>query len=133
MIDYELLKARDNDGPYHSLKNHGVDQEVSTMSDMGAETMAPPLDENIELEQDDNGIFASARTVMSMFPPSCADLLTRYKAPGTTVTDDAGVKDKSGSSTSRRTTYDWPSRKHLSTFARIVNLCRRRMDGSHAA
>lgn len=28
----------------HSLKNHGADQEVSDMFDMGAQTMALPLD-----------------------------------------------------------------------------------------
>ena len=38
-----------------SLKNHGVDEEVDGMFDMGAETMDLPLDEKLKYEQGDLG------------------------------------------------------------------------------
>ena len=38
-----------------SLKNHGVDGEVSSMFEMGAETMALPLEEKMKFEQGDGG------------------------------------------------------------------------------
>jgi len=37
------------------LKNHGTDKEVSEMFDMGAETMALPLEERMKFEQGDEG------------------------------------------------------------------------------
>lgn len=39
-----------------SLKNHGVDYEVNEMFDMGAETMALPLDEKLKFEQGNDGM-----------------------------------------------------------------------------
>jgi hypothetical protein len=38
-----------------SLKNHGADQEVSDMFEMGAEAMALPLEERMKFEQGDEG------------------------------------------------------------------------------
>ena len=38
-----------------SLKNHGVDEEVDGMFDMGAETMDLPLEEKLKYEQGDLG------------------------------------------------------------------------------
>ena len=38
-----------------SLKNHGADEEVNGMFDMGAETMALPLSEKMKFEQGDEG------------------------------------------------------------------------------
>lgn len=38
-----------------SLKNHGADEEVDGMFDMGAETMALPLSEKMKFEQGDDG------------------------------------------------------------------------------
>lgn len=40
---------------FHSLKNHGADQEVSGMFAMGAETMVLPLEEKLRFEQGDGG------------------------------------------------------------------------------
>ncbi|KAG9309076.1 hypothetical protein JVU11DRAFT_10958 [Chiua virens] len=42
-------------GSGSNLKNHGTDQEVSAMFDMGAETMALPLEEKMKFEQGDGG------------------------------------------------------------------------------
>lgn len=39
-----------------SLKNHGVDEDVQRMFDMGAETMALPLDVKMMFEQGDSGM-----------------------------------------------------------------------------
>ena len=39
-----------------SLKNHGADEEVQGMFDMGAETMALPLEEKMKFEQGDDGM-----------------------------------------------------------------------------
>lgn len=38
-----------------SLKNHGADQEIEEMFDMGAETMAMPMAEKIKFEQGTDG------------------------------------------------------------------------------
>jgi hypothetical protein len=38
-----------------SLKNHGVDDEVNEMFQMGAETMALPMEEKMKYEQGDAG------------------------------------------------------------------------------
>ena len=39
-----------------SLKNHGADEEVEQMFEMGAETMALPLEEKMKFEQGDDGV-----------------------------------------------------------------------------
>lgn len=44
-----------------SLKNHGVDDEANEMFEMGAGTMALPLEEKMKFEQGDDGMsFGSA-------------------------------------------------------------------------
>ncbi len=42
--------------PAHSLTNHGVDDEVVDMFEMGRETIALPLEEKLKFEQGDQGI-----------------------------------------------------------------------------
>ncbi|KAI0333383.1 Clavaminate synthase-like protein [Cubamyces sp. BRFM 1775] len=86
VVDYELLKIRDKDEiaklwkaatelGFWYLKNHGADEEVNKMFDMGAETMALPFDEKMKFEQGDGGISFG------------------YKAPGATVIDETGALD----------------------------------------
>ncbi|KAG1800459.1 uncharacterized protein HD556DRAFT_1343976 [Suillus plorans] len=66
IIDYELIRAGDvkevnrlweaaTTIGFWYLKNHGADQEVSEMFDMGAETMALPFEELMTFEQGDSG------------------------------------------------------------------------------
>ncbi|KIK37266.1 hypothetical protein CY34DRAFT_26078 [Suillus luteus UH-Slu-Lm8-n1] len=66
IIDYELIKAGDREEidrlweaatmlGFWYLKNHGADQEVNDMFDVGAETLALPLEERMKFEQGDNG------------------------------------------------------------------------------
>jgi len=66
IIDYELIRAGDVEEVnrlweaattigFWYLKNHGADQEVSEMFDMGAETMALPFEELMTFEQGDSG------------------------------------------------------------------------------
>ncbi|OAX31655.1 Clavaminate synthase-like protein, partial [Rhizopogon vinicolor AM-OR11-026] len=66
IIDYQLIKAGDKDEEnrlwkaattigFWYLKNHGTDQEVSDMFEMGAETMALPFEERMKFEQGDEG------------------------------------------------------------------------------
>ncbi|KAG2075289.1 Clavaminate synthase-like protein [Suillus decipiens] len=66
IIDHELIKAGDVEEVnrlweaattigFWYLKNHGADQEVSDMFDMGAETMALPLEERMKFERGDDG------------------------------------------------------------------------------
>lgn len=40
----------------HSLRDHGVDEEVSGMFEMGRETIALPLEEKLRFEQGDQGV-----------------------------------------------------------------------------
>ncbi|KII93105.1 hypothetical protein PLICRDRAFT_151562 [Plicaturopsis crispa FD-325 SS-3] len=67
VIDFERIQARDEaeiDKLWEAstklgfwyLKNHGADQEVSDMYDMGKETMALPLDEKNKFEQGKEGM-----------------------------------------------------------------------------
>ncbi|TFK32120.1 hypothetical protein BDQ12DRAFT_639162 [Crucibulum laeve] len=67
VIDYELIKARDQaeiDRLWEAgtklgfwyLKNHGVTEEANGMFDMGAETMALPMEEKMKFEQGDDGM-----------------------------------------------------------------------------
>ncbi|OAX37526.1 Clavaminate synthase-like protein [Rhizopogon vinicolor AM-OR11-026] len=68
IIDYELVKAGDKDEEnrlwkaattigYWYLKNHGADQEVSDMFDMGVETMALPFEERMKFGQGEGQYF----------------------------------------------------------------------------
>lgn len=43
-----------NDCP--SLKNHGLDDFVDGMFELGAETMALPMEEKMQFEQGDDGV-----------------------------------------------------------------------------
>ena len=40
---------------FYSLKNHGADELVDEMFEMGAETMNLPLEEKMQFEQGDGG------------------------------------------------------------------------------
>jgi len=86
IVDYELLLKNDQDEinklwkaatelGFWYLKNHGVDEEVGHMFQMGAETMALPLEEKLKFEQGDEGMSHG------------------YKAAGANATDASGVKD----------------------------------------
>ncbi|KAG2153611.1 uncharacterized protein EDB93DRAFT_1239804 [Suillus bovinus] len=66
IIDYELIKAGDREEidrlweaattlGFWYLKNHGADQEANDMFNLGAETLALPLEERLKFEQGDNG------------------------------------------------------------------------------
>jgi len=57
------------------LKNHGVDEEVDGMFEMGAETMNLPLEEKLKFEQGEEGRSAG------------------YKAIGANATDETGTPD----------------------------------------
>ena len=41
---------------YVSLKNHGVEDEVDSMFEMGSETIALPLEEKLQFEEGDQGV-----------------------------------------------------------------------------
>ncbi|OSD01897.1 Clavaminate synthase-like protein [Trametes coccinea BRFM310] len=86
VVDYELIKSRDQaeidklwkaatELGFWYLKNHGVDEEVNQMFEMGAETMNLPLEEKMKYEQGDSG---------SSFG---------YKAAGANATDENGTLD----------------------------------------
>jgi len=75
----------------NSLKNHGADKEVSDMFEMGAETMALPLEERMKFEQGDGGqSFGSVLIcLISVSHLICA--VIRYKKAGANAVDAAGV------------------------------------------
>ncbi|KIJ11365.1 hypothetical protein PAXINDRAFT_171811, partial [Paxillus involutus ATCC 200175] len=86
IIDFELIKAGDpveterlwdaaTTLGFWYLKNHGADEEVNAMFDMGAETMALPLEEKLKFEQGDEG-------------QSCG-----YKKAGSSAIDASGQLD----------------------------------------
>ncbi|ESK91153.1 2og-fe oxygenase [Moniliophthora roreri MCA 2997] len=86
IIDYALLKAGDETEisrlwsaatslGFWYLKNHGADEEVNEMFEMGHETMALPLEEKMKFEQGDTGVSFG------------------YKAAGANAVDASGVKD----------------------------------------
>ncbi|KAK6992924.1 Clavaminate synthase-like protein [Favolaschia claudopus] len=87
VIDYELVKNGDKTElerlwtagttlGFWYLKNHGVnEEEVDGMFDVGAETVALPLEEKMKYEQGDDGLSFG------------------YKAAGANVVDAAGTKD----------------------------------------
>ncbi|KAG6332156.1 hypothetical protein ID866_6937 [Astraeus odoratus] len=66
VIDYALIKAGDQTESaklweaattlgFWYFKNHGVEQEVKAMFDLGAEVLALPLEEKLKYEQGDSG------------------------------------------------------------------------------
>lgn len=86
VVDYNLLKAGDENEiatlwkaatelGFWYLKNHGVDEEVNQMFEMGAETMALPFEEKMKFEQGDDGMSFG------------------YKAAGANATDETGALD----------------------------------------
>ncbi|TFK67499.1 Clavaminate synthase-like protein [Pluteus cervinus] len=86
VIDYELLKLQDKREigrlweaatklGFWYLKNHGADEEVNGMFDMGEETMSLPLEEKMKFEQGDSGRSFG------------------YKAPGANAIDASGTLD----------------------------------------
>ncbi|KAI0031557.1 Clavaminate synthase-like protein [Vararia minispora EC-137] len=86
VIDYELIKARDKTEidrlwdaattlGFWYLKNHGADEAVAGMFEMGAETMALPLEEKMKFEQGNEGMSFG------------------YKAAGANATDETGAPD----------------------------------------
>lgn len=68
--------------PYVSLKNHGVDEEAYGMFDMGAETMALPLEEKIKYEQGDDGL--SFGSVLLLTVRACLEADTPCDPPSVT-------------------------------------------------
>jgi len=87
VVDYELIKNGDEKEinvlwtaatslGFWYLKNHGADEDVENMFDMGAETMDLPMEEKMKYEQGDNG---------SSFG---------YKAAGANAVDASGELDK---------------------------------------
>ncbi|KIP06079.1 hypothetical protein PHLGIDRAFT_58502, partial [Phlebiopsis gigantea 11061_1 CR5-6] len=86
VVDYELIKRGDEAEKarlweaatklgFWYLKNHGADEEVEQMFQMGAETMALPLEEKMKYEQGDDGVSFG------------------YKAAGANAVDESGLKD----------------------------------------
>ncbi|THV06486.1 Clavaminate synthase-like protein [Dendrothele bispora CBS 962.96] len=86
VVDYNLLKIRDQNEinrlweaatslGFWYLKNHGTDEEVNDLFDLGEETMELPLEEKMKYEQGDAG---------SSFG---------YKAAGANAVDASGLKD----------------------------------------
>ncbi|KIJ06004.1 hypothetical protein PAXINDRAFT_103550 [Paxillus involutus ATCC 200175] len=86
IIDFELIKAGDyveserlweaaTTLGFWYLKNHGADKEVEAMFDVGAETLALPLEEKMKFEQGDEG-------------QSCG-----YKKSGANAVDASGQLD----------------------------------------
>ena len=51
------------------MKNHGVEQEVEDMFDMGAEVMDLPLEEKMKFEEGD-GEMAFGSDILSILPSS---------------------------------------------------------------
>ncbi|EGN93563.1 hypothetical protein SERLA73DRAFT_189262 [Serpula lacrymans var. lacrymans S7.3] len=83
VVDYQLIKEGNQQEietlwkaatslGFWYLKNHGAEQEVNDMFDMGAETMALPLDEKLMFEQGDDGVSFG------------------YKKAGANATDETG-------------------------------------------
>jgi len=108
IIDFSLLKAGDQREigrlweaatklGFWYLKNHGAEKEVNGMFDLGAETMALPLEEKLKFEQGDDGSS------------------TGYKAAGANAVDASGEKDTvEFVNISKDDVLAWPSRVHRS-------------------
>ncbi|KAG6332155.1 hypothetical protein ID866_6936 [Astraeus odoratus] len=86
IIDYELVKTGDEAEigrlweaattlGFWYLKNHGAEQEVKAMFDLGVEVFALPLEEKLKFEQGDGG-------------RSCG-----YKRAGANAVDETGLPD----------------------------------------
>ncbi|EJF60000.1 Clavaminate synthase-like protein [Dichomitus squalens LYAD-421 SS1] len=86
VVDYQLIRAGDGQETeklwkaatelgFWYLKNHGVDEEVDGMFEMGRETIALPLEEKLKFEQGDQGVSFG------------------YKAAGVQFMDERGTRD----------------------------------------
>ena len=87
------------------MKNHGADDAVNAMFDMGTEMMALPLEEKMKYEQGDDGYsFGYIDTILVCMVPlmliTSPD--TKLKAP--LLRTRPARLTRPGSSTSRRTT-----------------------------
>ncbi|GBE78902.1 Clavaminate synthase-like protein [Sparassis crispa] len=114
VVDYTLLKAGDKDEisklwkaatelGFWYLKNHGTDELVNQMFDMGAETMGLPLDEKMKFEQGDDGMSFG------------------YKAAGANATDETGALDTvEFVNIAKDDALSWPTPTHR-TYPMTVN------------
>ncbi|TCD63370.1 hypothetical protein EIP91_005623 [Steccherinum ochraceum] len=114
IVDYQLLLQKDEaeinklwkaatELGFWYLKNHGADDEVNGMFEMGAETMALPLEEKMKFEQGDDGMSAG------------------YKAAGLVATDATGDKDTAEFiNISKDDALAWPGFVHR-TYPSTVN------------
>ncbi|EMD41147.1 hypothetical protein CERSUDRAFT_80784 [Gelatoporia subvermispora B] len=114
VVDYQRIKARDEaeidtlwkaatELGFWYLKNHGVNEEVNGMFDMGAETMRLPLDEKMKYEQGDEGMSFG------------------YKAAGANATDETGNLDTvEFINVSKDDALAWPKVVHR-TYPSTVN------------
>ena len=63
------------------MKNHGADEEVHAMFDMGAETLALPLEEKIRFEQGDSGYsFGSVTHPVASYSHRSLTILARLSS-----------------------------------------------------
>jgi isopenicillin N synthase-like dioxygenase len=77
-----------------SFKNHGADESVDGMFEMGSEIMALPMEEKMEFEQGDDGVsFGYSRKTFIMPSPNDLYLFCRYKATGANAVDATGELD----------------------------------------
>ncbi|KAJ7200513.1 Clavaminate synthase-like protein [Mycena pura] len=106
VIDYALIKQRDPEETerlwtdatklgFWYLKNHGVDEDVREMFDMGAETMALPMEEKMKFEQGNEGTSFG------------------YKAAGTYAIDAVGTVDTAQFiNVAKDDALAWPAQAH---------------------
>lgn len=106
VVDYQKIRSGDEqeidklwDAATHLgfwyLKNHGADDIVAEMFEMGADTMALPFEEKMKFEQGDDGM-------------SCG-----YKAAGASATDETGARDTAEFiNVSKDDALAWPKRAH---------------------
>ncbi|CCM03873.1 uncharacterized protein FIBRA_06024 [Fibroporia radiculosa] len=114
VVDFALLQAGDEDEiaklwkaatelGFWYLKNHGADLEVQEMFNMGAETMALPLEEKLRFEQGDEGMSFG------------------YKAAGANATDETGAPDTvEFINVAKDDALSWPRTVHR-TYPSTVN------------
>ncbi|KAJ8517183.1 hypothetical protein ONZ45_g5593 [Pleurotus djamor] len=114
VINYALIKAGDEAElnrlweagtslGFWYLSNHGTDEEVEGMFEMGRKTMDLPLDEKLEFEQGDSGRSFG------------------YKALGANAVDESGIKDNvEFINVAQDDALAWPSSARR-TYPRTVN------------
>jgi hypothetical protein len=95
-----------------SLKNHGADEDVEKMFDMGAETLDLPMEEKMKYERGDNGFsFGSALALGESFPlPHPLSLDTSVQALTPLMPLESRIKLNSLSS---QKMMRWPGLKWL--------------------